>query len=373
MIIIIDPWKTDYLTGFIESLSNSSKCQVYLFTSINFKQPSFSNNLFIKNIFFPISDKFSLPIFRKFIRGVEYIFALFYIFFFILKHKGIISVIHFQWLLFLPIDLFFIILFKKFKKKIILTAHDIIPHINGIKKIPILNKVYSNFDTIFVHGNKLKSQFHLLFPNIKVPVKVIYHGFINSNIKISKDMDLLKILSGKKINKVFLIFGFQFYNKGTDILLQIWKNNKEIHEGNLLIVAGKSINYPELIKLTETNIPNFYFKNEFIEESLLNYYLTLANIVLLPYRNASMTGQIFKVGNFKKPVLATNVGSIGEYISESCSFLVENNTSSIYKKLLEIVDIDNKLLVEIGNKMFDHLNKNFLWDIQIERILNEYK
>ena len=76
--------------------------------------------------------------------------------------KGFPDIIHIQWLLFYQFDYFWLKLLRyrlrKKGTKIILTAHNILPHINGYQYKNILEKIYSNFDGIIVHSKVLKTQ-----------------------------------------------------------------------------------------------------------------------------------------------------------------------------------------------------------------------
>ncbi len=113
----------------------------------------------------PISNKCKVNIFRKVIRGLEYCFNMLNLLNRYSKESP--DIIHIQWLLFYQFDYFWLRILRYFLRqkntKIILTAHNILPHINGYKYKNILEKIYSNFDGIIVHSKVLKTQMIEIF------------------------------------------------------------------------------------------------------------------------------------------------------------------------------------------------------------------
>ena len=104
-------------------------------------------------------------ILRKVIRGCEYCFTMLGL---LSKYsKESPDIIHIQWLLFYQFDYFWLrILRCRLRSKnikIVLTAHNVLPHINGYKYKNILEKIYSQFDGIIVHSEVLKEQMIKIF------------------------------------------------------------------------------------------------------------------------------------------------------------------------------------------------------------------
>ncbi len=373
MIIIIDPWKTNYSKGFINALSQKSNKLIIFFTCKKNKDIISTRFLKVYHVFFNISDFLNDSLIRKFIRTLEYIFAYIYICFYILFNFKKVSVIHIQWLLFYLFDILSLLFFKSLKLVVIYTAHDLYPHINGKKQIKILNKIYNLINVIVVHGENLKNLFKKIYTNNKSKIVVIPHGFENEMIFFKKDFIVEKIITSSRFNKIYLIFGFQFFNKGTDIVTDLWIKNDELNSKNLLIIAGKIIKYPELNEYTEIKNKNIIFINNFIEEEVLNYYISISNVVLLPYRAASMTGQLSKVVNFKKAVFVTNVGAISEYVNEDIVFLSKPYKNEIEIKLKEVNKYENNTLDEMGKLLFEHFNTHFKWENIIIKYLDLYE
>jgi glycosyltransferase involved in cell wall biosynthesis len=63
---------------------------------------------------------------------------------------------------------------------------------------------------------------------------------------------------------------------------------------------------------------------DFIPTSEVKYYFSSADCVILPYRDATQSGIVQIATNFSKPVIAANVGGIGEVIENNkTGFIVE--------------------------------------------------
>ncbi|MBK7230073.1 MAG: glycosyltransferase [Ignavibacteriales bacterium] len=76
-------------------------------------------------------------------------------------------------------------------------------------------------------------------------------------------------------------------------------------------------------------------KKDFIPTSDVKYYFSASDAVVLPYKSATQSGIVQVAVNFCKPVIATNVGGIGEVIEDGkTGFVVEKENP---EKLAEAI------------------------------------
>jgi glycosyltransferase involved in cell wall biosynthesis len=116
--------------------------------------------------------------------------------------------------------------------------------------------------------------------------------------------------------KVILFFGLIREYKGLDVLLEALS----LLKGKLnlkLIVAGEFYSdekkYRELI--SRYDLSNLiYLFNNFISEPEVKYYFSASDAVILPYKDATQSGIVQIAMNFRKPVIASNVGGLGEVV-----------------------------------------------------------
>lgn len=364
-VVLIDPWGVgpsgEYLNGLISGLSGNVNLTVFTNKYFTEKTP-YKCKIYKK--FFPLSEKMAVGTPRKLLRGIEYLLSYMQIFLFIIKHRDI-DVVHINWLLLYKFDKYFLRWAKKRKLNIVYTAHNVLPHVKGESKVGELAEIYTICDAIILHGEEIKKEFGQYYPEEINKVYVQKHG---SNIEAIKTYDIEKVpreiiskIEGS--GRVFLFIGRIFYNKGVDRLIEAWK---EIRTNDLLVVAGSvSENYPQLIKAESTikEKENILFLNYFISDNVANYLLDKCNLIILPYRHASMSGVVFTAADFEKPILTTNVGAIPEYL-DNIDFIVENTDKAVAEKLIEIIENETSQSLKVrGIQHSRHIKENCDWGV----------
>lgn len=374
-VVFIDPWGTnntgDYLNGILSGLDRCVDLEVFA----NQYFECLSDEIVLHRVFFKKSERMKQGIVRSVIRAFEYIFAYRRIISYLKKRKKV-DVVHINWLLLYSIDPFFLKKIKKYTDKLILTAHNVIPHVNGEKKVGQLRKIYSVFDTVIVHGNCIKEEFASYFPDMAGKVYVQTMG---ANLRAETGYDPAAVPGEivektSRYKKICIAFGLVFYNKGFDRLIAGWD---AMPDDVLLVVCGKTVeNYAELERAIEKNggLPNLLYLNEYVPNDTLNYLIAASDLVALPYRHASMSGVLFTAVDFEKTVVCTDVGSLSEYLNESDSFLCENTDGSIVEKIAGIYrDYTPEKIEELGKRFSERLKRECSWaNIADKLVRNRY-
>ena len=374
-IIMQDPWGIRGLGVYDYSLCDAlykKNKNLKLITNRYYEYDKLSNFKVEKN-FFKYSENLKVGLLRKVIRGLEYCFNMFGL---LIKYsKESPDIIHVQWLLFYQFDYFWLKVLRyrlrKKNTKIILTAHNILPHINGYKYKNILEKIYSQFDGIIVHSEVMKSQMLGIF-GAKTKgwsVCVIPHGMgdklfekidkdtlnsYRSNINVSKN-------SGRK----FLFAGVIHKNKGLDVLLEAWVKHVNKYPKDKLHIIGKP-NYDmsdelEIIKNYHSSIiTSFGYKSD---EELLAYFLE-CDFVILPYKEASQSGVLLTALTLGKPVIATNVGGLPEVINKvQGGYIVNPSDPHLLSEAIDkAANIFTNDLIEWNNNIRKKTIENYSWD-----------
>lgn len=241
----------------------------------------------------------------------------------------------------------------------VVTVHDAVPH----EGESILKRIFHQiqillfaifFRRIIVHSEKIKMQMPWFVKRRKI--FVIPHvnlGFLSEGIKIDKNND-------GKLRVLF--FGRILKYKGLEYLIEAFKGLNDKYE---LTIAGSG-NLPIV-----TDLHNIRVLNRFIEDDEMKLLFSECDVVVLPYLTASQSGVVYLSYAFGKPVIATNVGSLGEIVISRVNGLLINSNS-----VPEIVEA----LKQMSNKEFrDKLSENILGqnlsnDNEIaERLLSIYK
>lgn len=227
------------------------------------------------------------------------------------------GVIHYQRFL----ERFFVThlrLLKTFGKRLIYTAHDVLPHDGKPEHAERLRHIYRAADRVIVLTEYTKMQFEEHFPESKGKVSVIAHG--NFDYLVGKD-------SGEQATEtsgVLLFFGHIRDYKGLEILLKAFNIAvRERPELSLHIVGdiaekGRTLEYyMDILEAHARDKVRFIVNYVNIED--IPAYFGPACMVVLPYLTASQSGVVQMAYSFGKPVIAAKVGGLPEQVEEGLS------------------------------------------------------
>jgi len=194
----------------------------------------------------------------------------------------------------------------------------------------------------------------------------------NFGEQISK-AEARKYLGLNNNDKVILFFGFIRKYKGLDILLEalaLLKNQNSNSQFLIpkLLIAGEFYEdrklYDDIIAKHQLQ-SDIILRTNFISDSEVKYYLSAADFVIQPYRNATQSGVTPLAYHFEKPMLVTNVGGLPSLVPDGkVGLIAEPNAESIAEKILD--------LYNIGEQYFlPHLReekKKYSWSILVDTI-----
>jgi len=168
--------------------------------------------------------------------------------------------------------------------------------------------------------------------------------------------------------KIILFFGFIRKYKGLDILLEamgvIKKSIPAGHNIRLLVAGefyGEREIYEEIIKRLDI-AQQLILRTDFIQDSEVKYYLSAADFVIQPYRDATQSGVTPLAYHFEKPMLVTNVGGLPALVPDKkVGIVCEPNAQAIAEGIVE--------LYALGEEYFlPHLReekKKYSWDVLV--------
>ncbi|MCF8307804.1 MAG: glycosyltransferase [Bacteroidales bacterium] len=133
--------------------------------------------------------------------------------------------------------------------------------------------------------------------------------------------------------KYLLFFGFIRDYKGLDLLIKAMSHLKSRMKKLILIVAGEfysnSDKYYKLIKDLGLQ-QHISLKTEFIPDSKVGLYFSVADLIVQPYKSATQSGVTQIAYHFEKPMIVTNVGGLGELIPDGkVGYVVNPDENSI--------------------------------------------
>lgn len=208
---------------------------------------------------------------------------------------------------------------RKFKKnssaKLIAVCHNIIPHEKRIGD-KILSKYFlKKMDYFIPLSDQVKKD---LFLFVKNPLYKLLPLPVFSLFGDGVDKEEAKKFLKLTDKRIIIFFGFIRDYKGLDVLIEAFSLvRKELDVK--LIVAGEFYE-PEdkYLKLIEKHKLDdaIILKKDFIPTTEVKYYFSASDAVVLPYKSATQSGIVQVAVNFSKPVIAANVGGIGEVIED---------------------------------------------------------
>lgn len=370
-----DPWGVRgpgiYIYSLCDALYKKNR-NLTLITNCYYEYDKLSN-FKVEKRFFKHSENLKVGLFRKIIRGLEYCFNMVNLLKIYSKESP--DIIHIQWLLFYQFDYFWLrllrYLLRRKNTKIVLTAHNILPHINGYKYKNILEKIYSQVDGIIVHSEVMKSQIFEIFGAKRKgwSICVIPHGANGKLLeKVNKDIlndYIKKIKSFKAEGRNFLFAGTIHENKGIDILLKAWRKHINKHPYNKLYIVGNPIyDLTDELKIIEkyrsSISTSLGYKSD---EELLAYFLE-CDFVVLPYKEASQSGVLLTALSLGKPVIATNVGGLPEVIrAVQGGYIVNLNDPYLLSEAIDKASsLSEQQLLEWGENIRKKILKKYSWE-----------
>lgn len=249
---------------------------------------------------------------------------------------------------------------KGFKK--VLTIHDPINHLGEESIISsIIRKLEIKQCDRFVILSRVFVD-ELVRQGIKTEdISVIPHGIFD-NYKRT-------IYGKKEYQKRLLFFGRISEYKGIGVLLEAFKLiKKEISDASLIVVGSGDISkYEELIRETDgIRIVNKWIADEDVEK-----YFTQADILVVPYIDASQSGVILTGYGFSMPVIATNIGGLPEQvINNKTGILVEpNNIDDLAKTCIYLINQPD-LVIKMGEAGNKYALENYSWDTLSKSLLD---
>lgn len=249
-----------------------------------------------------------------------------------------------------------------FRNKMILTVHDPFPHTgeNSFRKIIFKNIAFKAIKSFVLLNSAQKNKFETTYSISPLNVLISRFG----------PFDYLKLFSEEDNNTPnnILFFGRISPYKGVEYLCEAFLQvNKVIKNATLTIAGGGNI-YFDFSRYS--NNPQITLINRFLDIAEIAKLVGNSTIVVCPYTDATQSGVITTAFSLIKPVIASNVGGLGEMVIDKVTgLLVEpKNTSQLAEAIIQVLSSDILLFhlkKGIIEKFYEGANS---WD----NISNEY-
>jgi glycosyltransferase involved in cell wall biosynthesis len=180
----------------------------------------------------------------------------------------------------------------------------------------------------------------------------------------------------KKMNlseefRYLLYFGFIRHYKGLDLLLEAFADERLKKIPVKLIVSGEfyedSKPYFDIIEKHNLH-DRIILKTDFVPDNEVANYFCSADLITLPYRDATQSGVTQIAYHFAKPMLVTNVGGLSELVPDGKSgYVVTPNPQAIADALVDFLENKHP---DFFTETLNEQRKRFEWSALTETIIN---
>lgn len=286
------------------------------------------------------------------------------------------DVLHIQWLPLVDvciIEKMILGIVKKMspKTRILLTVHNIFPHNMGEDRKEKYRSrflhISKNIDGFFVHLKSVKEALGSLYGIPLNKIYVTYHGiYIAEGYKPNG--------KAKKDGKIHLImYGFQNYYKGADILVNALKKLPEDKSALFeTVIVGKTDDSIFKECLPYCSELNVLWDNRFVSDIELYNYIGDSDIILLPYRMISQSGVLLLAMSFKKSILTSDLPSFKETLEGFTPDMFFNSGSadSLASALLRYANGEIDISKQVST--IEKLNKKYSWEETAKSTIEGY-
>lgn len=251
--------------------------------------------------------------------------------------------------------------------KIICIADNVIPHEHRIGDSMLIRYFIRAPHAFITMSEKVQSDLKIFRP--EAPELCVAHPlYDNFGEKIDKFSARQKLGIDPGI-RLCLFFGFIRKYKGLDLLLEAFAGNFLKNADIHLLVAGEYYEDPKsYLNIIERNNlqDKIILRTNFISDSEVKYYLSAADVVVQPYREATQSGVTPLAYHFEVPMIVTRVGALPQLVPDGeVGRVCEPEPRAIEKAIEEFFNMDESKLTEgiLREK------KKLSWDTLVESII----
>ncbi len=279
-----------------------------------------------------------------------------------------ISLVHFHFFQYTPMESLCIALARAFGVKIVVTAHDV-KSFTGELSIRRIRRILAGADRVIAHNRMSRKE---LITNIQIPswkIEVIPHGHYLDAIpeKPSPEFARQRLNLPQHI-PVLLFFGQIKQVKGLDLLIEALPQVKKKFSGLKLVIAGKVWKddfgrYEEIIQENHLE-DNIELHIHYIPDEDVPLFYQAADLVILPYRRIYQSGVLLMAMSYGTAVLASNLEGMTEVIeADRNGFLFSTEDSNSLSKQIIYALSNPQMRKKVSETALETIRCKYNWQI----------
>ena len=267
------------------------------------------------------------------------------------RHTG--SIYHFQWIKFAPVDLFVIVLLRRLTgARVVLTAHNVVPHGKDAGTHRMLGRVYRAVDRIVVHHADTAAEISRRFSADPGKMRILRHGLIDleNGGTPRHDVRLRRFIASRDV--CFVFFGRGSRYKGLDMLLDAWPRvaaASDVAAGLIVIGAIDSELKTAADRAMDRAPDSLLVIDERVTEADLYLAATASDAVILPHRKISQSGVLLSVLGLGIPVVVSPLAGLREPLETApVGWVFDGTEEGLVQQLGLLID-DPSMLAKVKN------------------------
>jgi glycosyltransferase involved in cell wall biosynthesis len=233
---------------------------------------------------------------------------------------------------------------------LVTTMHDVSYHPGDrlSRRVPrrFADRLVLQSDRVIVHGAGLRGDAEQKYPELKGKIEVLPHLQLRRYAEFARENGLQR-RKDSAVNVLF--FGRISGYKGLGVLIRSIPIVTASFGDIRVTIAGEGDDIEGYVNMIVD--PRFFeVRNRHIPDDETAQLFTDADIVVLPYLEASQSGVLAIASAFGKPVIVTDVGELGRTVRNGISGVVvpAGDTQALAHAILRLAT-DSALRTQLGN------------------------
>lgn len=260
-------------------------------------------------------------------------------------------------------------LFSKFRKQIVLTVHDPLPH-GGEQRCrsELFRRIAFKICNQIVILNEI--QLKAFVETYHIPSQKITVASLGLYDMLHRQGGAESTRSSE--SEYVLFYGRISPYKGLEYLLPAFERVHDKLPSTRLVVAGAGEYYFDVSRYNNSAFIDFI--NRYVSESELASLISSASFVVCPYSDATQSGVVSTVLALGTPMIVTNVGTMPEMVKKYDAGLVvpSKDEDALYKAMFDLLS-DKSLLCRKRNNLAVSLSEvDSEWNSIAEKYIAAY-
>lgn len=279
------------------------------------------------------------------------------------------DVVHFQFLIHLPLGFIFLLLVRLRGARVVLTAHDPLPHKwrlpSSLRWLEhkMIFWAYRLCDKVLVHNQVGKSILLGDFHFFESRIATIPHGPL-APVKASSEYPRFDVLR-------LLLFGSIRENKGFHLAIEaVQRLNARLGRCVRLTIAGSVTSahneyWNSCKKLIGRDADDIEVIESYIEDAAIPGLFSRHHAVLMPYQDFFSESGVASLGlSNERPLIATGAGGLAELLTESGGgILIETPTvEGLERAITAALNLGHEGLLQMGRDGGKYLRRSRSWE-----------